>query len=111
MKLPSLENLPCLSGIYIIKNTINKKVYVGSAINLKSRWKRHLWALSKNVHHSSILQKAFNKYGAENFFIEILEYVPDKKQLIQREQYWIDKYDSANTRRNIGERINARLNG
>ncbi|AVH86064.1 hypothetical protein F1_0237 [Escherichia phage vB_EcoM_F1] len=29
------------SGIYQIKNTLNNKVYVGSAKDFEKRWKRH----------------------------------------------------------------------
>jgi hypothetical protein len=40
------------------------------------------------------LQNAWNKYGEDNFYFSVLELVPDKDKLIEREQYWIDKLNA-----------------
>lgn len=77
--------------IYSITNIINNKKYVGSAVNYKVRWVRHLSELKCNRHHSNYLQNAYNKYGKENFVFEILEEVNDINELITREQKWIDE--------------------
>jgi len=53
------------SGIYQIKNTLNGKFYVGSAVNIKQRWSTHISSLNKNNHHSGHLQNAWNKYGVD----------------------------------------------
>lgn len=82
------------SGIYIIKNTINGKSYIGSAVNLKSRESKHKSDLSKNKHHSIKLQRSWNKYGKQNFIFDILEIVLNKNDLIEKEQFWIDLYGS-----------------
>ena len=79
------------SGIYQIRNLINGKVYVGSAVCLKNRFKLHHINLRKGNHHSSHLQRAWDKHGVDNFVFEVLEGVLDKEYLIAREQYWIDK--------------------
>jgi group I intron endonuclease len=60
------------SGIYQIRNIVNNHIYIGSAKNFKTRWNTHLCNLRKGKHHSSHLQKAFRKYGEENFIFEIL---------------------------------------
>ena len=77
------------SGIYQIKNKINNKSYIGSSSRLKFRWKRHLTDLKCNVHHSLALQRAFHKYGYDNFEFIILENCKENK-LIEREQYYLD---------------------
>ncbi len=77
--------------IYSITNIINNKKYVGSAVNYKIRWVRHLSELKHNRHHSVYLQNAYKKYGKENFVFEILEYVNEINELINREQFWIDE--------------------
>jgi len=83
------------SGIYVIENIINNKRYIGSAKNFKKRWYVHKSALNNNTHDNSYLQKAWNKYGVNNFSFGILEEVePDK--LIEREQYYIHFYDVCN---------------
>lgn len=88
------------SGIYLIKNLKNKKIYVGSAINLKSRFSSHLSSLRKNKHENSHLQRAFNKYGEDAFIFEVLEYCK-KEKLIGKEQFYIDKFDVINKGYNI----------
>jgi group I intron endonuclease len=77
------------TGIYNIRNIINNDIYIGSASNLKNRWNVHRHKLSNNKHVNIHLQRAFNKYGSENFIFEVIEYV-DKSNLIIREQNWID---------------------
>lgn len=60
------------SGVYKITNEINGKFYVGSTKDLSRRKKDHFRLLKKGINHSTILQKAVNKYGIDNFKFEIL---------------------------------------
>jgi group I intron endonuclease len=83
------------SGIYLIENIINNKKYVGSAINIQKRWYQHKSTLKGNYHDNSYLQKAWNKYGANNFKFIIIEEV-QPKNLLEKEQYYIDYYDTCN---------------
>lgn len=78
------------SGIYKITNLLDGKAYIGSAVNLRYRNIHHYRSLMLNKHHSIKLQRAWNKYGEENFKFEIIEVIEDKSQLISREQYYID---------------------
>lgn len=77
--------------IYKITNITNGKYYIGSAMNYDTRVKRHLNDLKVGRHHSSKLQRSFNKHGKESFIFEILEIVLDIKLLIETEQKWLDK--------------------
>ncbi len=55
-----------MQAVYTIKNVINNKIYIGSAVNIKKRWHEHRNLLNNNnnnKHHSPILQNAWNKYG------------------------------------------------
>lgn len=79
-----------LSVIYKITNIENSKKYIGSSVNYKNRKQEHFRDLLLNKHHSAALQRAYNKYGKDNFLFEIIEYVPNKNELISREQYYID---------------------
>lgn len=78
------------TGIYCIRNLVNDKIYIGSSVNIESRWKTHKKLLKSNSHHSNILQNSFNKYGKDNFSFEIVSYVENKDNLIKYEQYWLD---------------------
>jgi group I intron endonuclease len=75
--------------IYQIRNLENNKIYVGSAVDFTRRTSWHKCRLNKNKHYNDYLQRAWNKYGEENFKFEIIE-VLDKSCLIEREQHYLD---------------------
>ena len=90
----NLENFKA-KGIYRIGNTINNKSYIGSTWkSFRSRWQQHLSKLNLNKHHSKELQNAFNKYGTDCFFCEVLEIVESEDLLLERETFYIEKFDS-----------------
>lgn len=72
--------------IYAIKNRVNGRAYIGSTINYKSRWHTHRSTLRRGVHHSFILQKAWDKYGESAFDFQVLLVCP-KDQRIQYETF------------------------
>ncbi len=80
---------PATSGVYKITCTANKKIYVGSAINLRHRQKEHFASLRRNEHENPKLQNAWNKYGPDAFIYEVLELVLPMS-LTAREQYWFN---------------------
>lgn len=85
-----------ISGIYLIKNKVNNKVYIGSSINIYFRWKIHVWSLNKNLKRANDrLKNAWNKYGEQSFEFSILE-VCDKNEFVERETYYINEYNSLN---------------
>lgn len=86
----NLNSIPATSGIYKITCTANKKIYIGSALNLQSRRRHHFSELRQNKHPNRHLQHAWNKYGEQVFIFEILEYVLPIS-LTAREQYWLNK--------------------
>lgn len=85
-------------GIYMIKNLKNNKVYIGQSTNIYSRWNKHRYELRKNNHKNSYLQNSWNKYGEDNFEFSILEVHEsiDKLFLSERENVWIEVFDSTN---------------
>lgn len=87
------KRLPKEGGIYQILNLVNNKRYIGNAVSLRQRWWDHIKQLRKNKHSNQHLQNAFNLYGEENFFFNPIEFVEDKANLIEREDYWITQYD------------------
>ena len=82
------------SGIYLIKNIVNNKVYVGSAVNIDKRWKEHKYSLNKGKHHSCHFQSAWYKYGEQNFTFDIIEEVSNPEHLLAYEQVYLDYYKS-----------------
>ena len=74
--------------IYIIKNDINTKVYIGQALDSKKRFQSHC----KKNNDNSLIDKAIQKYGKEHFWFEILE--SQIENYNEREKYWIKYYNS-----------------
>lgn len=94
-----------ISGIYLWTNIINDKKYVGCSINIYGRWGGHI-ANAKSGSGTKFYN-AIRKYGAENFKKEIIEILPPiKKILKEREDYYIDFYDSIKTGYNIEKQYN-----
>lgn len=83
-------NIPRSSGIYKIVCRTTKKVYIGSAVNLRGRKDYHLYHLRRGDHDNRYLQNAWNKYGEADFDFQVIELIL-VPFLLEREQYWIDK--------------------
>ena len=78
-------------GVYKITNQINNKIYIGSSVTLKKRLVQHKSNMKGNRHRNRYLQRAYNKYGEDNFVFEILIYC-DPDMCIYYEQRFIDFY-------------------
>ena len=82
--------------IYIIRNTINSKVYIGQTkVSLKLRFQNHLSAARNGKDY--VIGKAIRKYGEENFYIELLEECTIE-ELNERERYWISYFNSTDNK-------------
>lgn len=83
-------------GVYMVKNLVNKKIYIGQSIDIEKRWLQHKYGNS-----GIVITKSIKKYGLKNFEFTILEIVDGNlinseiiEQLIVIEQKWMDKYKS-----------------
>jgi group I intron endonuclease len=81
---------PRAPGIYKITCIPTKKIYIGSASDLRHRKNDHIRNLRQNKHANPKLQNAWNKYGEDAFIFEVLELVL-LMSLTAREQYWFSK--------------------
>lgn len=83
--------------------------YCGSAVNVSGRWRVHLCHLRKNKHHSTKLQRHYNKYGESDLRFSILLGC-EKEDLIKNEQYFLDSYKYYfNETPNAGSRLGSEL--
>tara|TARA_E500000331_G_C17209534_1_gene693005 strand:- start:178 stop:639 length:462 start_codon:yes stop_codon:yes gene_type:complete len=93
-----LENMS--TGIYLIKNTNERKIYIGQSIMIEQRRTQHFTDLRYNRHANKELQKDFARIGEDNFIHEIyiqfdsddiltLKYLEIKTMLEFRDQGWI----------------------
>lgn len=77
--------------IYIIRNTVNQKVYIGQTrTSVEQRWKEHL-RHAKNG--DQLINRAMKKYGTDKFYVETLE-ICSLDILDEREIYYINLFDS-----------------
>jgi len=65
------------SGIYVIVSRIDGKLYIGQSTRLSHRIADHFRRLRNNKHQNRHLQYAYNLYGKDNFYYEIVEYCND----------------------------------
>lgn len=82
-----------MTGIYIIRNLIDGKVYIGQSTNIEKRLRDHKSYLRRGQHHNILLQRSFCKYGEGAFSFDVLsECVAEELDLY--EKTWIAFYRS-----------------
>lgn len=89
-----------IPGVYMIRNVLNGKVYIGESKDIRTRWSKYLWAAKSNREYHETkrpLSQAFRSDGIENFEFIILEsgdaYNDINVRLTTEAQY-IAKYNS-----------------
>jgi Uri superfamily endonuclease len=83
--------------VYKIENKITGHVYIGcSVFGYEYRFERHVRDLKAGRHHSSYLQRAWDKYGASCFQVSLLgtSVSEGKEELLRLEQRFIEEYKS-----------------
>lgn len=79
--------------IYVIRNTVNDKCYVGQSTNYLYRFRKHKEeARRNNYKYKSVLYNAMNAIGIDKFYVELLESQVDNYN--EREIYWINKLNT-----------------
>ena len=91
------------SGIYSITNKITKKHYIGSTKDFERRFNEHLNALRTNSHINIKLQRSFKKHRESSFVFEIIEITDYIAGIKDREQFFIDHFDSKKNGYNIAD--------
>jgi group I intron endonuclease len=70
-----MEELTRTSGVYMIKNLKNEKLYIGQSKNIPERWKSHVRTAynKKQKSYKYQLYREIRYYGIENFQFLVLE--------------------------------------
>lgn len=88
------------SGIYLVTNTVDGKIYVGQSVNMEARWWQHRWGLKRGVHRNIHLQRAFALDGEQAFVFSVLEHC-EPAILDEREQHYLDTLNPVDNGYNI----------
>jgi group I intron endonuclease len=86
-----LSCIPSTPGIYAIVNVVNQQMYIGSTKDLKQRAHLHFHRLEVGNHPNIHLCRAYDLYGRDAFRFDILELIEHAKNLLAREQHYINK--------------------
>lgn len=76
-----------IAAVYRLINNINNKTYVGSTVNLSTRFYKY-FSIKHLTERKTPIHNALLKYGFENFTLEILEYCESGIDPTKREQYY-----------------------
>jgi len=76
--------------IYETTNLVNGKKYIGKHQATEFEGNKYLGS-------GMVLKSAINKYGKENFEVEMLESCNSVRKINNREKYWIEERDAVNS--------------
>lgn len=74
-------------GVYVIANTVNKKVYVGASCNIHTRLSGHRAKLRKGTHECADLQRDWDRLGENSFQFKVLEMSDAKNYVLLERKY------------------------
>jgi hypothetical protein len=86
-------------GIFLIRNNLNDRVFVGSGLDLHGIINRHKFDLTSGSHRNKQLQLDWNELGSNNFAFEIVDElaprggsdVDYRAELNSLEMLWLEK--------------------
>ena len=94
-EIVSEEDLSSIKKFGIYKISYKNKVYIGSTTqSFYIRWIQHMYEMKNFKHSNQKIMNIINKYGIDKLIFEIVEVVDNKNKVLEREQYYIDLYDS-----------------
>jgi hypothetical protein len=109
------KEMPVEAGIFLITNTANGKVLLGSSTNLRGPLNKHRFMLSSRSHTNAALQRDWDTLGRDAFRFEIVAVIKPKPddptfslrvELEALEEAWIAKLQPFGER---GYNLNARI--
>jgi hypothetical protein len=70
------------AGVFIIKNIINGKIFIGSSENLNTVWNSQKFKLDSGFHPNLNLLNDWNTGSLDNFVFEIVEIIKNPDEII-----------------------------
>jgi hypothetical protein len=88
------KNASGFGNIYKIENIRTKKIYIGESNDIYQRKNLHYTSLQQEKHQNADMQLDYLLYGIDDFYFEIIEKIDFRKDMLLREKYWINFYNS-----------------
>lgn len=67
-----------ITGVYMIKDKTEGKVYIGESFDIYRRWEQHKGDLINHRHDNYPLQRLYNEYGMDNLEFSIVHEVKNQ---------------------------------
>ena len=83
--------------VYMIRNTITQKCYIGSSSNVLHRFRSHMNNLKQGNHPVEDMQSDYDEYG-DHFQLSILDDVSNYQDRF-KEYMWMDKMQTSDRRK------------
>jgi group I intron endonuclease len=88
-----------IMGVFLIRNNLTNKVFVGSGLDLHGIINRHKFDLTNGSHRNKQLQSDWNELGSNNFAFEIVDQLTTRQgadvnyrdEINSLENLWIEK--------------------
>ena len=87
-----------MCGVYLIKNLLTKKRYIGGTSGYHERIMTHFSALRRNKHANTGMQEDFNRYGEKSFVCGLIKKTAD---IYTEEKRYIDRWHPEYNIRNL----------
>ena len=86
-------------GVFLIRNNLSDKVFVGCRLDLHGIINRHRFDLTNGSHRNKQLQSDWNELGSNNFAFEIVDELAAREgakvdyraELSSLEKLWLEK--------------------
>jgi len=95
----SYQQNPPPMGVFLIRNNLSDRMFVGAALDLHGRINRYKFQLQHGSHPSKSLQSDWNELGSKNFAFEIVDELKPpndpafdaRAELVVLENLWLEK--------------------
>ena len=101
-------------GIYVIKNEVTRRSYLGQSTRMRKRISDHFNLLRRGDHPNQHLQRSFNKYGEASFSYDFEVVCEDASELDMIEEAFLSgaaSYDESPVWYNISKSAHVPMRG
>jgi hypothetical protein len=92
------------AGVYLIRNSIDERIYIGASKCLGARFRDHRRLLRASRHYNTALQTLVDLHGLETLSFHLVELCAHEK-LLERERHYIHLYKATNPQAGFNQAV------